>query len=188
MAIQNQDSISVQPNTNLEQISDWLTKVLVGVGLADIGRIKATIGQIVTSMEPILGSRSVGGGIAGVSVLSAYFFGGFLWAYFESRTSLMAIFGQDLQRVRLQRLSTLPQITNATPLSGNAVGGDKIVISGSGLSGVSGVIFGSQAAEFEIDGDLQITAKSPAGVANSVVCITVIPSAVTTTPIQFTYN
>ena len=32
-------------NTNLEQISDWLTKILVGVGLTQIGSISSALGS-----------------------------------------------------------------------------------------------------------------------------------------------
>ncbi len=32
-------------NTNLEQISDWLTKILVGVGLINIGKISSDLGK-----------------------------------------------------------------------------------------------------------------------------------------------
>ena len=33
------ESIAYRPNTNLEQISDWLTKILVGVGLTQLNQI-----------------------------------------------------------------------------------------------------------------------------------------------------
>src|SRR5438552_4060746 len=32
-------NVSYHANTNLEQISDWLTKILVGVGLTQIGQL-----------------------------------------------------------------------------------------------------------------------------------------------------
>ena len=35
----------LRSNTNLEQISDWLTKILVGVGLVEIGRL-ASSGEV----------------------------------------------------------------------------------------------------------------------------------------------
>lgn len=37
---------SIHPNTNLEQISDWLTKILVGVGLTQLDAIPDKIGQL----------------------------------------------------------------------------------------------------------------------------------------------
>jgi len=41
-------------NTNLEQVSDWLTKILVGVGLTQIGKISATAGVLVGYLGPSL--------------------------------------------------------------------------------------------------------------------------------------
>src|SRR5215831_2761083 len=37
--IAEQDQIAYQINTNLEQISDWLTKIIIGVGLIELGNI-----------------------------------------------------------------------------------------------------------------------------------------------------
>ena len=37
------DVVLYQVNTNLEQISDWLTKILVGVGLAELHRLPAAL-------------------------------------------------------------------------------------------------------------------------------------------------
>src|SRR6267142_3576429 len=41
-------------NTNLEQISDWLTKILVGIGLVQFGDISLKFGAIATSLAPLL--------------------------------------------------------------------------------------------------------------------------------------
>ena len=44
-------------NTNLEQISDWLTKILVGVGLTQIGEIKAGLGTLSAFAAQGLGAQ-----------------------------------------------------------------------------------------------------------------------------------
>ncbi len=44
-------------NTNLEQISDWLTKILVGVGLVEMGKISARFGELT---EEVGGTFAVG--------------------------------------------------------------------------------------------------------------------------------
>lgn len=46
------------PNTNLEQISDWLTKILVGVGLTQFRAIGDAAGRLFTNVAPLLGSAS----------------------------------------------------------------------------------------------------------------------------------
>jgi hypothetical protein len=42
-------------NTNLEQISDWLTKILVGVGLVQLGSIIDAFGDLADSVGPAMG-------------------------------------------------------------------------------------------------------------------------------------
>lgn len=37
-----------RPNTNLEQVSDWLTKILIGVGLAHFGNVGPALGALVS--------------------------------------------------------------------------------------------------------------------------------------------
>jgi hypothetical protein len=44
------------PNTNLEQISDWLTKILVGVGLTQFRAIGDAAGRLFTNVAPLFGS------------------------------------------------------------------------------------------------------------------------------------
>jgi hypothetical protein len=45
-------------NTNLEQISDWLTKILVGVSLIQFDELSARFGEAATSLAPMLGGGS----------------------------------------------------------------------------------------------------------------------------------
>jgi hypothetical protein len=81
----------VQPNTNLEQISDWLTKILVGVGLTQIGTIFSFMKDLPSDFDKIIPDSHLKS-IVYVATMVALFFSGFLWGYFESRTSLMAVF------------------------------------------------------------------------------------------------
>ncbi|WP_380278096.1 hypothetical protein [Kitasatospora purpeofusca] len=46
---------SYAPNTNLEQVSDWLTKVLLGVGLTQLGSLGERLGRLGTTLAPALG-------------------------------------------------------------------------------------------------------------------------------------
>jgi hypothetical protein len=51
-----QDKIGYQINTNLEQISDWLTKIIIGVGLVEL----RNIGSWLISFSSDIGSGFVG--------------------------------------------------------------------------------------------------------------------------------
>lgn len=46
------------PNTNLEQVSDWLTKILLGVGLTQLDTIWARFHQVARALAPALGGRA----------------------------------------------------------------------------------------------------------------------------------
>jgi hypothetical protein len=57
--------LDYKPSTNLEQVSDWLTKILVGVGLVELKELKgalASVGALVSS--------AVDPGLRGVGVLT----------------------------------------------------------------------------------------------------------------------
>jgi hypothetical protein len=73
-----------QPNTNLEQISDWLTKIIVGIGLVELRNIIDFFRDIGTYCGPAFGGHPAGEIIA-VSIAVHYtlvgFIQGFLLAY-----------------------------------------------------------------------------------------------------------
>jgi hypothetical protein len=78
-------------NTNLEQISDWLTKILVGVGLIQLTKIAAAATALINIV-----AKGMGGGAGATTVaggILVYFLGnGFLSAYYVTRTTLTTAF------------------------------------------------------------------------------------------------
>lgn len=82
-----------------------------------------------------------------------------------------------------------PLVTAVSPTSGSALGGDSVIITGSGFTGATGVDFGGVSAQMTVDSDAEITAVSPAG--NGTVDVTVVTPAGTsaTSPAdQFSYQ
>ncbi len=76
-----------RPNTSLEQISDWLTKILVGVGLTQLMEIPSAVQRYATHVGKALGS--VQGADIFVGATSLYFVvSGFLCAYLWTRLKL----------------------------------------------------------------------------------------------------
>jgi len=73
-----------RPNTNLEQISDWLTKILVGVGLTQMAVIPKKLWNISDRLAPGLGGQP---GSAGFGLILIIFFSvaGFLVGYMWTR-------------------------------------------------------------------------------------------------------
>lgn len=77
----------IRSNTNLEQISDWLTKIIVGVGLVELGSIRASIASLVDYLAPALGTGATAEPFT--FCLLAYFsIAGFLAGYLITRIVL----------------------------------------------------------------------------------------------------
>ncbi|MEV6521596.1 hypothetical protein AB0M43_06655 [Longispora sp. NPDC051575] len=87
-------------NTNLEQISDWLTKILVGVGLVQFAVIGRQFGRLVSAVGEAFGGGAAGRLVAG-TLMVAFLLSGFLVGYVATRTTLTHIFAQwDVKDIR----------------------------------------------------------------------------------------
>lgn len=96
---------SLKANTGLEQVSDWLTKIIVGVGLVQLGHALPALGRLAKSLNAPLG------GIASSSAfglaLALYFAVlGFLFGYLWSREILPGEFAEGLAGVIKKQLNT----------------------------------------------------------------------------------
>ncbi|MBF6150246.1 IPT/TIG domain-containing protein [Nocardia nova] len=68
---------------------------------------------------------------------------------------------------------TVPALTSIAPTTGPATGGTTVTLSGTGLSAVTGVVFGAvPATSFTIVSDTQVTAVAPAGTGTVAVKVT----------------
>jgi hypothetical protein len=83
-----------ETNTNLEQVSDWLTKIIVGVGLVQIGRALPALDRLAKSLNDPLGGKPYGGPF-GLGLTIFYSLLGFLFLYLWSRTD----FTRELQQL-----------------------------------------------------------------------------------------
>ncbi|NEQ47016.1 MAG: tetratricopeptide repeat protein [Leptolyngbya sp. SIOISBB] len=121
---------NIRANTNLEQISDWLTKILVGVGLTQIKPILEFIyAQVVVRLAPgfeLAGStRDVNEGLTiGVLVYfsASGFFIGYVWARvyltesLEYGYSIKKVKGEvEEERIKRDRIQTIRQLIDAIP-------------------------------------------------------------------------
>jgi len=95
-------------NTNLEQISDWLTKILVGVGLTQIPAIGEALGKLIDQIGRGLGSGSGSRSIAG-AILVYFVASGFLIGYVLTRTVLTRTFTDFDRRVLEGRINQLEE-------------------------------------------------------------------------------
>ena len=77
-------------NTNLEQISDWLTKILVGVGLVQISAAPAALGHLAQELGPMFGGEDTSPAF-GLSLAIYFTVAGFVVAYLWTRAVLQSV-------------------------------------------------------------------------------------------------
>jgi hypothetical protein len=80
------------PNTNLEEVSDWLTKIIVGATLVQLGALARGFGRLTAFVSSIFGSPSPQNTTmaGGVILYSATF--GFFGAYIAARSIITFLF------------------------------------------------------------------------------------------------
>lgn len=91
-----EDNNKYKPNTNLEQVSDWLTKILIGIGLTQLN-------NIITKLHAV--SKEIASGLTAISNESETIFvastiiyflvTGFLIGYLITRLQLSRIFEEN---------------------------------------------------------------------------------------------
>jgi hypothetical protein len=102
-------------NTNLDQISDWLTKILVGLGLVQLGKIADVLSSMGSSLAPGLGGGA-GAQTLAVALLVYSVLDGFLIGYIWTRIDLSKRFreaAEDLDPVERALVQPLPQVPPA---------------------------------------------------------------------------
>ena len=81
-------------NTNLEQVSDWLTKIIVGIGLVQVGHIVPALSKLADSMKAPLGGQASSAAF-GLGLTISYALLGFFYFYFWSRSLFKRELGID---------------------------------------------------------------------------------------------
>lgn len=76
-----------QANSNLVEVSDWLTKIIVGVGLVQIGRVTPALTRLAASLKAPLGGQPSSAAF-GIAVVIANVLLGFLFFYLWARSLL----------------------------------------------------------------------------------------------------
>jgi hypothetical protein len=103
-----QDETGFGPNDNLLTISDWLTKILVGFGLAQAGNVSEAFGGLTRSIGDKLGIGELGQPLIGGVILvcaACGFLYGYLWGrlYFAPLLEVSASFFRRNARETLVR-------------------------------------------------------------------------------------
>lgn len=89
-------------NTNLEQISDWLTKILIGAALVQLSEIKALIASLASTVATSLSRTSASYAMA-VALIAYFTVVGFVIAYLVTRWYLtLSIDGRNVLSTDVQ--------------------------------------------------------------------------------------
>jgi hypothetical protein len=80
-----------QDNTNLQLVSDWLTKIIIGVGLVQLGRALPALSKLAENLKAPLGGQASSAAF-GLGLTIAYVLLGFFFVYLWSRV----VFTQEL--------------------------------------------------------------------------------------------
>ncbi len=98
-AVEEDHPLEYVPNTNLEQVSDWLTKILVGVGLTQLGAIGDALGDLVAAGGAALGGQAGDSVFAGGLMIYCATIG-FLAGYISTTLFLYARIVEEVSRTR----------------------------------------------------------------------------------------
>jgi uncharacterized membrane protein (DUF485 family) len=89
---------TVRPSTNLEQIADWLTKILIGVGIGQFGNIGDALGRLNASVAAEISDPVNSTFAAGVLIYFGVF--GFLAGWLVARIYVTkAVSGPDVEKI-----------------------------------------------------------------------------------------
>lgn len=111
------ESSGLETNSNLDEVSDWLTKILVGLGLVQLGRLSHAVSHLGTELAPGFGGMP-GAKTFVVALMLYSAIDGFLVGYIWTRVDLSRIFKkahESLQtriaRKKVQAIETTVQAT-----------------------------------------------------------------------------
>ena len=118
-----------QANSNLVEVSDWLTKIIVGVGLVQIGRVASALTRLAASLKAPLGGQPSSAAF-GIAMVIANVLLGFLFFYLWARSLLepnLELANGDEQKATIMALNDaevvpVPEtaIGSGTTVTGNA--------------------------------------------------------------------
>lgn len=97
------------PNTNLEEVSDWLTKIIIGVTLTQMTKIPSYLQRIADRVLQNTNCETMDCNFAGAVIIAGiiyFFIAGFIIGYFYTRLFLPDLFSMmEEQRIRKAEVS-----------------------------------------------------------------------------------
>lgn len=111
-----QSAEGLQPNTNLEEVSDWLTKIIVGLGLVHLTDLQTIVGSISANAAAAMSATP---NASHTSVATAIIVGftieGFFGGYIYTRLFLQGAFARSDQSMMGREREAIEQVLAQTP-------------------------------------------------------------------------
>lgn len=116
-----------RPSTNLEQVSDWLTKILIGVGLVEIDKASGALARVGQRVQQQAGAGFPWADMLTQAVIVVMAVLGFLASFLWTRIYYGAIqAGADSQAVQALRAQVTRQAESAADAERKAVNAQKV--------------------------------------------------------------
>lgn len=96
-------------NSNLIKVSDWLTTIVIGLGLVNLGKVVPALRSLGHALHQPLGGRAYSGAI-GISTLIVGVLAGFLLCYLWTSIRVREL----LEEAERQNQQTVPELRNQT--------------------------------------------------------------------------
>jgi uncharacterized protein YneF (UPF0154 family) len=164
------------PSNNMDQISDWLMKILLGAGLTQLGSIARWFRGLVDDTGHGLAGAGASAGagdqarVLAAAILVLFPLFGFLFGYF-----LTISWFNNQTKPR-------PVVLALIPAAGPLAGGGNVEIVGTGFTGATAVTFGGAPATLPDEHtDTGITVAAPTAAEAGPVSVTVVTPAGTGT-------
>lgn len=100
-------------NTNLEQISDWLAKTIVGVSLVELSKLPPLLDKLASYVSAGMGEASPSTKAVSLVIMIYFVSAGFLISYLWSRMELARVFADSMFGKRLDKLEQQSQVDAA---------------------------------------------------------------------------
>lgn len=93
-----------RPNTNLEEISDWLTKILIGLTLVNLAELKEELGRISTNAAAAIRANPTAADVStAMAMIIGFALVGFLAAYIYMRLFVQGAMVRSDDQMRLDQ-------------------------------------------------------------------------------------
>jgi hypothetical protein len=114
-----------EPSNNLEQIADWLTKILIGIGLVELQELTAALGRVGDRMAAVFGVPSAN--IVSQLVLVTFVVTGFLASFLWTRVyygKIQTIADVDVRSILMRLRNAERSAKTAEKISTDLVTGE----------------------------------------------------------------